>query len=38
MTAAIVFIAVAVVLVLSIWSGVDSRHLDTVGHHKPNLL
>jgi hypothetical protein len=38
MTVALVFIALAVVFALSVWSGVDSRRQDLNGHHRPNLL
>jgi len=38
MTAAIVFLVLALVFVLSVWSGVDSRRQDLNGHHRPNLL
>jgi hypothetical protein len=38
MTAAIVFLVLALVFVLSVWSGVDSRQQDLNGRHRPNLL
>jgi len=38
MTAVFVFLVLALVFVLSVWSGVDSRQQDVNGHHRPNLL